>query len=56
MVVSLDGSGARPLIASAVDGRLLPSGQLAFMRLGTLMVAPFDAARAEVKGDAGVRD
>jgi hypothetical protein len=53
MVQSLDGGDARPLIASAVDGRLLPSGQLAFMRLGTLMTVPFDTARAVVRRAAG---
>jgi Tol biopolymer transport system component len=54
MVQSLDGGDARLVIASAVDGRLLPSGQLLFMRLGALMTVPFDAARAEAKGDAVV--
>src|SRR5258708_31656256 len=52
MVQSLDGGDARQLIASAVDGRVLPSGQLVFMRLGTMMTVPFDTARAEVKGEA----
>ena len=53
MVQSLDGGDARLVVASAADGRLLPSGQLAFMRLGTLMIAPFDVARATI-GDAVV--
>jgi serine/threonine protein kinase/Tol biopolymer transport system component len=52
MVQSLDGGDARLVIASASDGRVLPSGHLAFMRLGTLMIVPFDLARAEVAGDA----
>lgn len=52
MVQALDGTGVRPLITSAVDGRLVPSGQLVFMRLGTLMAVPFDTARAEATGDA----
>jgi len=50
MVQSLEGGEARLVIASAADGRLLPSGRLLFMRLGTLMTAPFDPARAEVTG------
>ena len=54
MVQSLDGNDARQVIASASDGRLLPSGHLLFMRLGTLMSVPFDAARAEPRGDAVV--
>jgi hypothetical protein len=33
------------------DGRLLPSGRLAFMRLGTLMTTAFDLRRAETTGD-----
>jgi eukaryotic-like serine/threonine-protein kinase len=54
MVQSVEGGDSRLVIASAADGRLLPSGGLAFMRLGTLMTAPFDHARAEVTGDAVV--
>ncbi len=54
MMQSLDGGDARVIVESAVDGRLVPSGRLAFMRLGTLMTAPFDLARAEVTGDATV--
>jgi hypothetical protein len=52
MVQALAGGEPREVIASATDGRLLPSGQLVFMRLGTLMVASFDGARAEVRGEA----
>jgi Tol biopolymer transport system component len=52
MVQSLDGGEPKLVLASASDGRVLPSGQLAFMRLGTLMTVPFDASRAETKGDA----
>ena len=51
MVQSLDGGDARVVLASATDGRLLPSGRLAFMRSGTLMTVGFDLARAEVAGD-----
>jgi Tol biopolymer transport system component/tRNA A-37 threonylcarbamoyl transferase component Bud32 len=49
---SIDGGDARIVVESATDGRLLPSGHLAFMRLGTLMIVPFDQALAEVTGDA----
>ena len=52
MVQAIDGGQPRLVLAAAADPRLLPSGRLAFMRLGTLMTAPFDAARAEVAGDA----
>src|SRR5579862_1231625 len=54
MVQSLDGGDARLVMAAAADGRLLPSGQLVFMRLGTLMIVPFDVGRAQVTGDAVV--
>jgi hypothetical protein len=54
MVQSLDGGDARLVMAAAADGRLLPSGQLVFMRLGTLMSVPFDVGRAQVTGDAVV--
>ncbi len=54
MVQAVDGGDARVVIVAAGDGRLLPSGPLVFMRLGTLMTVPFDPARAEVKGDAVV--
>jgi hypothetical protein len=52
MVQALDAHDARLVVASATDGRLLPSGRLAFMRLGTLMTVGFDLARAEATGDA----
>src|SRR5207248_858395 len=52
MVQSLDGGDARLVMSSATDGRVLRSGQLVFMRLGTLMIVPFDVARAETRGDA----
>jgi serine/threonine-protein kinase len=54
MLQALDGGDARLVIKEAADGRLLPSGQLVFMRLGRLMTAPFDMVRAEVTGDAVV--
>ena len=52
MVQALDGGEPRLVLASATDGRLLPSGQLAFMRLGVLMTVAFDVARAETTGEA----
>jgi serine/threonine protein kinase len=52
MVQALDGSDPRLVMASATDGRLLPTGELAFMRLGTLMTAPFDLLTAEVSREA----
>ena len=54
MVQDLAGGEARLIAEHATDGRVLPSGQLAFVRLGTLMTAPFDAARASITGDAVV--
>jgi len=50
MMQSLEGGDARLIVSAAADGRLLPSGPLLFMRLGTLMAVPFDTARAEVTG------
>ena len=52
MVRDIEGGEPRVVIEQATDGRLLPDGGLAFMRLGTLMVAPFDADDARVTGDA----
>jgi serine/threonine protein kinase len=52
MVQALNGGDAGLVVPSATDGRLLPSGQLAFMRVGTLMTVGFDVARAEAKGEA----
>jgi len=52
MVQRLDGNDARLVVEQATDGRILPTGRLAFMRLGTLMTAAFDMARASVTGDA----
>jgi serine/threonine-protein kinase len=52
MVQSLAGGDARLVIGTAIDGRVLPSGNLAFMRLGTLMTVGFDVARAVTTGSA----
>ena len=51
MIQALSGGDPKEVLASAVDGRLLPSGQLAFMRLGTLMSVAFNLERAEVAGE-----
>ena len=51
MVQGLEETAARLVIPSATDGRVLPSGRLAFMRLGTLMTVAFDSVRAKVTGD-----
>ncbi len=51
MIQGLSGGDAKELVASASDGRLLPSGHLVFMRLGTLMSVPFNLERAEVTGE-----
>jgi serine/threonine-protein kinase len=50
MVQSLDGGDARLVVPGASDGRLLPSGRLAFMRLGNLMTVGFDVARGTATG------
>jgi len=51
MVQSLAGGDARLVLTSATDARLLPTGHLAFMRLGTLMAVAFDVSRAEALGE-----
>jgi Tol biopolymer transport system component len=52
MVQGIDGGEARLVLRGATDGRLLPSGRLAFMHLGKLLTIPFDVTRAEVSGAA----
>ncbi len=54
MVQSIDGGEPRLVLESASDGRVLPSGQLAFMRTGALMTVGFDPASAETRGRATV--
>ncbi len=46
-------SGATPkvLLREAADARYLPSGDLAFMRQGTLFVVPFDVKTLELRGE-----
>jgi len=45
------GSVSRLLIRNAADARYLPTGHVAFLRRGTLMVAPFDLASMEIRGE-----
>jgi serine/threonine-protein kinase len=52
MVQSLDRNDAHAVIAPGIDAKLLPSGQLVFVRLGTLMIAPFNSAQGSLAGDA----
>lgn len=40
----------RVLVEHATDARVMPTGQLAFMRLGTLAAVPFDAQRRFIAG------
>ena len=42
------------LVENGADPRYAPTGHLVFVRLGTLMAAPFDQTRLEVTGGAGV--
>jgi serine/threonine-protein kinase len=51
MVQDVVGGEPRVVIRNATDGRLLPNGQLAFMRFGNLMTVSFDATRAVTTGD-----
>jgi serine/threonine protein kinase/Tol biopolymer transport system component len=51
MIQRLSGGDAKEVVASASDGRLLPSGHLVFMRLGTLMSVAFSVERGEVTGE-----
>ena len=46
VVQSLEQDDAREVLKDASDPRVLPSGELAFMRMGTLMTVPFDSDRA----------
>jgi WD40 repeat protein len=52
MVQSLTpGVPPRVLVPQAADARYLPTGQLAFIRQGTLFVVPFDAGALELRGE-----
>ena len=53
VVAQVLASGERKvLLRNATDARYLPTGQLLFMRQGTLFAVPFDPARLEAKGEA----
>jgi len=53
MVQSLrPGSAPKLLVRDAADARYLPTGQIAFLRQGTVFVAPFDAEALELRGGA----
>jgi len=47
----LDTGERKALLRDATDARYVPSGHLVFLRRGTLLAVPFDAARLEVRGD-----
>jgi len=51
MVQSIDGGSPVLVQALATHGRALPNGRLAFLRVGTLLTAPFDAATATTRGE-----
>ena len=50
MIQRLPGGKATLLQADAADARLLPNGQIAFVRQGTLFVADFDADALAIRG------
>ena len=50
MVQSLAGAQPSLVLANAVDGRVLATGHLLFMRAGTLMFVEFDATSGTVTG------
>ncbi|HEX5473514.1 MAG TPA: protein kinase [Vicinamibacterales bacterium] len=54
MVESIDRGVPRVVMAHAADGRLVPSGRLAFMRVANLMTVPFDAIHGRVTGSPEV--
>ena len=57
VVESLQTGERNVLVENAADGRYVPTGHLVFLRLGTLMAAPFDPRRRELTGvPMAVRD
>jgi serine/threonine-protein kinase len=52
MIQTLGGGPPQRVIADATDGRLLPDGQLAFMRRGSLMMVGFDPVGNAAVGEA----
>jgi eukaryotic-like serine/threonine-protein kinase len=51
MIQSLEGGAPREVVSDATDGRILPSGHLVFMRMGSLMSVGFDMSRGQATGD-----
>jgi serine/threonine-protein kinase len=51
VVRSLD-TGRQQVVTAGADARYVPPGYLVFMRLGTLLAAPFDATRTALTGGA----
>ena len=52
VVRSLETGQQTVLIEGGADGRYVPTGHLVYVRLGTLMAAPFDPDRLAVTGGA----
>ncbi len=52
VVRSLETGQQTVLIEGGADGRYVPTGHLVYLRLGTLMAAPFDPVRLAVTGGA----
>ena len=49
---SLENGERKLLMEDAADGRFAPTGHVVFVRVGTLMAAPFDPNRGEITGVA----
>jgi predicted Ser/Thr protein kinase len=49
-ILNLETREWRELMEDAADARYVPTGHLVFLRQGTLMAVPFDAAKGELKG------
>jgi serine/threonine protein kinase/Tol biopolymer transport system component len=45
-----DGGASRTLVTGAADARYVTTGHLLYMKLGTLVAAPFDPARLQITG------
>ena len=52
VVQSLATGEQKVLVDGGADARYLPTGHVAFARMGTLMAAPFDLGRLEVTGES----
>jgi serine/threonine-protein kinase len=48
VVYTIDSGARKVLVENATDGRYLPTGQLVYVRGGTVFAAPFDASRLEL--------